>query len=305
MEVIHTRCAYISNIQRFSVDDGPGIRTTVFFKGCNLKCRWCHNPECIPAHPSLQFVEKSCAGCGRCIEVCPREVHSIVGPRHLVKYTSCVACGKCVDACLSDALSIVGKVYDPDALLDILKKDMPYYARSGGGVTFSGGEPMLQLDYLQTMLQKCKESGLHTAVDTAGNVPYENFQQVMPYTDIFLYDIKLFDSEKHRDATAVPNERILSNLKQLTADGARVIVRTPVIMEINGDFKELEDIAGFLGSLSGIELVQLLPYHSYGVGKYETLGMTSKIKNHTPPAEAFLEEALALFLAKGLNATIS
>lgn len=216
-----------------------------------------------------------------------------------------MACGQCAEACLTEALSIVGKYYEPEALLDILKRDIPYYNNSGGGVTFSGGEPLLQTEYLLTVLKKCKAAGLHTAIDTAGHVPFVSFERVMSYTDLFLYDIKLLDNKKHRQATSVANERILDNLRQLTACGARVIVRTPIIMEINGDLQELNNIAGFLAALPGVELVQLLPYHSYGVGKYETLGMVNQIQDQSPPPAAFMEKALALFLAQGLNATIS
>lgn len=295
----------ISNIQRFSVDDGPGIRTTVFFKGCNLACLWCHNPECISPRASLQFMEQSCTRCGRCVEACPRGVHRIEEGVHTLSRRDCLACGKCADACRAGALTLVGRAYSPEELLAVLLKDRDYYENSQGGVTCSGGEPMLQIEGLSRLLKLCKQAGLHTAVDTAGRVPFSSFERILPDTDVFLYDIKLYDAQKHREATGADNALILENLKKLTQAGAHVIIRTPVICEVNADLSELDAIASFLAPLEQIDLVQLLPYHAYGAGKYDTLGMENRIQSHTPPTQAFMEEALALFLEKGLCASIS
>lgn len=296
----------ISNIQKFSVDDGPGIRTTVFFKGCNLKCAWCHNPECITFRPSLQFTQASCTVCGKCESLCSEGVHMITETgEHTVDFDKCTACGKCVAGCFARALSINGKNYTPEDLLTEIRKDRAFYKTSGGGVTFSGGEPMLHLAYLIEILKLCKQEGFHTAVDTAGSVPFEKFEKVLPYVDIFLLDIKAFSPDIHLEATAFSNDIIKENLKNLLEAGAKVVIRTPVIPEYNGNLTELDKIAEFLASSGKIEQIQLLPYHSYGAGKYTTMGMKNTIKDHTPPSDEFMEEALELFLKRGLNASIS
>lgn len=314
---------FVSNIQRFSVDDGPGIRSTVFFKGCNLRCAWCHNPECISSGYSIQLLSQSCKGCGRCTEVCDGGAHHIEPSGHLVtedlaadgihacgfihtiERNKCIGCGKCAYYCPATAISIIGKSYEPEDLVKELLKDRMYFETSNGGVTFSGGEPMLHPEYLARVLALSKERGLHTAVDTAGNVPFSSFEKVLPYTDVFLYDIKLWDEEKHRQATGVSNQLILENLKRLLSTGANVIIRTPVIMEWNGNLREFDHISAYLASLPPVQLIQLLPYHSYGVGKYETLGLMNTIRDHTPPTQEFLEQALQFYLDRGLPAQIS
>ena len=297
---------YISNIQRFSLDDGPGIRTTIFFKGCNLQCKWCHNPECISADPLLQFTQSSCTSCQKCAIVCPQQVHHFTEEgNHLIDFHHCVQCGACVQHCPNAALSINGTYYKPEDLLTILKKDAHYYEKSAGGITFSGGEPMLQVDYLVQILKLCKSEGFHTAIDTAGNVPFSCFEQVLPYTDLFLYDIKFFSEETHRLATGVSNHQIKTNLQKLNDHGATLYIRTPVIAEYHTDLKEFQKIADFLAPLHNIQLVQLLPYHNYGLGKYASIGLTNQLKNHIPPTQSFMEEALQIYLQAGLPAQIS
>lgn len=300
---------YVSNIQRFSLDDGPGIRTTVFFKGCNLHCAWCHNPECIEPAPSLQFAEASCTSCGKCAEVCAHGVHRIgESGKHVIDRSLCTGCGKCAYVCPGTALSLIGRRYTPEELLREVLKDRKYYETSEGGVTFSGGEPMLYPDYLSEVLRLCGAEGLHTAVDTAGCVDFKNFEQVMPWTDLFLYDIKLWDRERHRNATGVPNERILENLDRLTRAGADVYIRTPVVPTYNDDPEAFSHIAAFLDALPGreqVRLIQLLPYHNYGVGKYGTLGKDSRTFDITPPSEAFMRAVLERYLELGLPARIS
>ena len=296
----------ISNIQRFSVDDGPGIRTTVFFKGCNLKCLWCHNPECISSGFSFQLMSNTCRNCGKCAEICQKKAHIFENGIHTVDRKLCVGCGECAYHCPASAISVIGKAYEPEELIKEVLKDRMYFETSGGGVTFSGGEPMLHPEYLRKVLMLAKEAGLHTAVDTAGNVPFSSFLRVLPYADLFLYDIKIWDEKKHRQATGVSNQLILENLRKLTETGAEVYIRTPVIMEWNGDLKEFDQISSYLAKLSHpVKLIQLLPYHSYGAGKYETLGLRNQIKDHTPPAAEFMQQALQLYLEKGLPAQIS
>jgi len=296
---------YVSNIQRFSLDDGPGIRTTVFFKGCNLHCAWCHNPECIVKNPTLQYWEDNCVNCGRCVAACPEGAHILQDEKHVFLREKCNYCGKCADLCRKKALVWMGKYYEPEELLAVICRDRAYFSHSGGGVTFSGGEPMLYSDYLIRIARLCREEGLHVAVDTAGNVPEARFDEVMPVADLFLYDVKCFDEDLHRYWTGVSNKQILSNLQHLHAHGASVFVRVPVIREFNGNLAELEKVADFLAPLTNIQLVQLLPYHSYGLGKYKSLGTVNILHDHTPPSAEFMEEACAMFVHKGINARVS
>ena len=250
--------ATIFDIQHSSFVDGPGIRTTVFFKGCNLKCAWCHNPESQDFKPQMLFYKDRCTLCGKCKEVC--------------KNKECILCGKCTFFCPNEARQISGKEYTLDEVFEEIMADKVFYETSGGGVTFSGGECMLQIDFLVEILKKCKENGIHTAVDTAGHIPFEHFKKVLPYTDLFLYDIKLFDSEAHKKYVGVDNKLILNNLKELFKLGAKIIVRIPVIGGVNDNIDEMQKIKSFLDECGTPDKVELLPYHSMGERKYLALG---------------------------------
>lgn len=253
--------ASVFNIQHLSFVDGPGIRTTVFFKGCNLRCLWCHNPESQSFERQRLVYEKKCKHCGRCKEACPN---------HLEK---CDLCGKCVGVCLNDAIEICGRTETKEALLSEIEKDRIYYETSGGGVTFSGGECMLQIEPLFDTLKLCKEKGIHTAVDTAGNVPWDYFEKIIPCTDMFLYDIKAMDSSLHKRNTGVGNELILDNLTRLLKSGKRVWVRIPVIPGVNDTEEEMLRVKTFFESSGYPEKTELLPYHKMGENKYEMLGI--------------------------------
>ena len=250
----------IFDIQRFSVSDGPGIRTTVFFKGCNLKCVWCHNPESQSSASEMLFYKNKCVNCGKCKELCANSLEK------------CSLCGKCVIECPTEARTIAGKEYTADEVVRELVKDKRLYENSGGGVTFSGGECMLQTDFLTELLKRCKEEGLHTAVDTAGHIPFEYFERIMPYTDLFLYDVKCFDAEIHKRYTGVTNELILENLTKLLATDKSVYIRIPVIEGINDSAEEMKRIKSFLDEHGAPENIELLPYHALGESKYEALG---------------------------------
>ncbi len=252
--------ATIFDIQRNSYVDGPGIRTTVFFKGCNLKCAWCHNPESQNPKREMLFYKDKCIGCGKCKEKCPNSLEK------------CDFCEKCTIVCPQDAREICGKEYTAEELLKIVLKDKAFYDASGGGVTFSGGECMLQVDFLEEILRLCKENGIHTAVDTAGHVPYDYFERILPYTDLFLYDVKCLDSEKHKKFVGVSNARILENLEKLLAAGASVLVRIPVIPEVNDSAEEMKAVFAFLRKGNNAPRVELLPYHRMGEHKYTALG---------------------------------
>ena len=244
----------IFEIKRFSVHDGSGIRTTVFFKGCNLRCAWCHNPEGLSFDVQEAFYEHKCVGCGECTKD-----------------------GFSVDDCIGEARTVYGREISAYELLEEILEDSDFYETSGGGVTFSGGECMLQIDFLEEMLKQCKESGIHTAVDTAGHVPFEYFERIIPYTDLFLYDLKCMDSEKHKQYTGVPNERILENLSRLLASDKSVWVRVPIVPTVNDSDDDIADIRKFFECYGYPEKVELLAYHAMGKHKYDALGMEASI----------------------------
>ena len=264
--------AIFFDIQRNSFVDGPGIRTTVFFKGCNLKCAWCHNPESQSAKPQMMFYKDKCTGCGKCKSVCPYHLEQ------------CELCGKCTLYCPVDARKVCGKEHTVDEVLKEVLKDKAFYETSGGGVTFSGGECMLQIDFLAEILKKCKENGIHTAVDTAGHIPFESFEKILPYTDLFLYDIKIFDSQKHKQYVGVSNELILDNLKKLFERKAKLWIRIPIIPDVNDSIEEIQKIKDFLKTIGTPEKIELLPYHAMGENKYRAIGKEPQIFK-TPDAE--------------------
>ena len=274
--------ATLFDIARNSYVDGPGIRTTVFFKGCNLHCAWCHNPESQSAKPQMMFYKHKCTGCGKCKEKCPNALEK------------CDLCSKCTLYCPHDAREICGKEYAVDAVLREILKDKSFYEASGGGVTFSGGECMLQIEFLTEVLKACKENGIHTAVDTAGHVPYERFEKILPYTDLFLYDVKCFDSEKHKQYTGVRNELILENLKNLLATDTPVWIRIPIIPTVNDTEEEIQQFKDYIFSCGKPEKIELLPYHAMGEHKYAAVGKSAQ--SFSVPNEEKMRQLKNIFL---------
>ena len=272
--------ATIFDMERNSFVDGPGIRTTVFFKGCNLKCAWCHNPESQDFKPQMMFYKDKCKGCGKCKKICPTP-------------DKCTLCGKCTFYCPVDARKVCGREYTVDEVFAEVIKDKAYYDNSGGGVTFSGGECMLQIDFLVEILKKCKESGIHTAVDTAGYIPFESFEKILPYTDLFLYDIKCFESAKHKRFVGVGNEMILENLKKLFKTGAKIWIRIPVIAAVNDSIEEMLQIKTFLDQCGNPEKIELLPYHAMGENKYAAIGR--EVQRFVSPDDNKLKNLKAIF----------
>ena len=264
--------ATIFDIQRGSYVDGPGIRTTVFFKGCNLRCKWCHNPEGISKGIQKLFYKDKCVGCGKCARICP------------YNQKDCTLCGKCALYCPSYALEICGAEYTISELFEIIIKDKSYYESSNGGVTFSGGECMLQIDFLTEILKICKKANINTAVDTAGNVPYEYFEKIIPYTDTFLYDVKCISEDLHKKFTGVSNATIISNLKKLSKSfKGKIVVRIPLIGGFNDEDSEIFKINDFMSQIN-VSDVEVLPYHKMGLHKYEALNMQSA-EFYTPNKE--------------------
>lgn len=272
--------AIISDIKRFAVHDGDGIRTTVFFKGCSLKCVWCHNPEGISFKPQLAYYENKCISCGECVPVCSQNAHKIADIGHLFDRDLCIACGNCVEKCLGSALTFYGKEVTVEELLPILLEDKDFYETSAGGVTVSGGECLCQADFCAELLKALKEKGINTAVDTCGFVPKEAIDKVLPYTDMFLYDIKAIDEDVHIKCTGQPNKQILENLKYIDSCGKTIEVRIPYVPDYNDN--QIDKIAEFLKSLKNVKAVKVLPYHNYAGSKYSALNMENTLPELLP-----------------------
>lgn len=293
----------ILNIQRFSVHDGPGIRTTVFFKGCHLRCWWCHNPESQSYRPDLVFYVDRCVGCGACVAACPHQAIQLVNGKAKTNRQLCQGCGDCVAVCHYGARELVGRQYELNELVNLLVKDEILYEESGGGVTLSGGEVMSQpIEYLTALAKQLHRRGIDVAVDTCGYAPYDHYQRILPYVDTFLYDIKLIDSAKHKHYMALGNERILDNLKRISQAGAKISVRIPVIGKVNADSSAMMAIAKWLidNQVKPIS-VHLLPYHNTGCSKYATLGMVYKEEAMVKPTNETMTTLAELFIEQGFS----
>ena len=284
--------AKIFEIKRFAVHDGDGIRTTVFFKGCPLKCVWCHNPEGISFQPELAYYAHKCIGCGECVNKCLQKAHKIENDEHLFDASLCIGCGDCEEDCLGEALTHYGEEVTVDSLLPRLLEDKEFFENSGGGVTLSGGECLMQPDFCRELLCALKENKIQTAVDTCGYVSRETLDKVIPYTDVFLYDIKAIDAAVHKTCTGVENGRILENLRYLDSLGKKIEIRIPYVPGWNSG--EIEKIADFVKTLKGVTGVRVLPYHNYARSKYEALGMENTLPESVPTAEE-IERAKAFF----------
>jgi len=275
----------VTNIQRFSIHDGPGIRTTVFLKGCNLRCFWCHNPETLRTEPELQIFPDRCIGCGACLERCEQQAHVTIDGRRVFHRELCVACGRCADTCYAESLVLVGERRTVTEVVEEVLRDRPFYERSGGGVTLSGGEPLLQLEFARGILARCKREGLHTAIETAASLAWERIAAILPFTDLVMLDIKLLDSKEHRACTGVGNRRILENAVRLGEQGTPLIVRTPIIPGVNDRAESIAPIASFAARLPNLLYYELLPFHPLASGKYQSLGMDYRAKELKSPGK--------------------
>jgi len=261
----------IFDIKKFSTDDGPGIRTTIFFKGCPLHCLWCHSPESIKKEKELLLFKNKCIRCMCCVEVCPNGAQIVTPKERIIDREKCNNCGRCVEVCPVRALKMAGKEYSVSELLNIIKEDKHFYKNSkSGGVTFSGGEAFLQYNFLYKLMKKCKEIGLHTVVDTTGYTSWDRLKKIADLTDIFLYDLKHMDSKRHKEYTGVSNEIILTNLKNLSDNGSRIWIRVPMIPGYNTTRKNFEEMAVFLVNMN-IEKIVLLNYNTSTGSKYSWL----------------------------------
>ena len=286
----------IFNIQRFSVNDGPGIRTTVFIKGCNLKCQWCHNPESISPKQEIQYFPQKCVMCGKCLDVCPEGAHYRDNTGEKVfERERCRMCGLCIQHCLYDALVFVAKYMEADEVVDVVMKDADYYQNSGGGLTISGGEPLLQKEFVKTIFEKTKAQGIHNALDTAANIRWTALEYVLPWVDLVLLDLKVMDSGIHKRYTGVSNERILQNAQQLAQQPVDLIVRIPLISEVNTTEDNMTKTAKFLQDFRRLQYVELLPYHDMGVDKYSSLGYTDRHATFATPSNETMKRLTQCF----------
>jgi len=291
----------VYNIQRMSTMDGPGLRTTVFLKGCPLRCLWCSNPESQHVAPQLMVFENLCTGCGHCAEVCPSDAVTSNGKTFNRDLSLCTNCGACVEQCPSKARSMSGKLMSVDEVVDIVRKDSLFYQNSGGGVTFGGGEPTMAGDFLLALLRTCRDEGLHTCVDTCGFCPEERFHKVIALTDLFLFDCKHMLSDQHKLLTWQDNTLILANLRAALQSQAEVRIRMPLIPEKNDSEENLAEMAKFLKAY-GKEDVDVMPCHAFGRNKYVALNLPiPPVRSYTPEE---LQDVLQRFANVGLKTHI-
>ena len=310
-----TNQVLVSDIQKFAVNDGPGIRSIVFLKGCPMHCQWCHNPETMNSQPEIYWKNRLCVQCGACLEVCPNEaINPPIPPEqiqineiayHKIIREKCDRCMACVDACRYDALSIVGKSMSVDEILDEVEKDRPFYDNSGGGMTLSGGEPSFHADFSISLLQNAKLRGLHTCLDTNGFCEWDTFSQVIEYADIVLFDLKHIDPVIHKKKTGVDNKKILKNLSLFSETGKEIWVRIPVIPGFNDTIDFHIRASQFLSQLPGqISRVDLLPFHNWCQDKYGWLGIKWQMREIEAMDPSFLEIPADLYIEKGFATTV-
>ncbi len=293
----------IFDIKRYAINDGPGIRLVVFFKGCNLRCAWCHNPEGITAKPEKLYTPAKCISCGTCVAVCPEQAIALTAHGIATDMARCTMCGRCAEVCPTKAIEMSGKSMTVAEIMDVIEKERIFFDQSGGGVTFSGGEPLVYSEMLIELLDECGKKGIHRAVDTAGHASREIMQEVAKRTDLFLYDLKIMDEDLHEQWTGVKNDRIFANLRTLAATGAHIIIRIPLVARINDDEENIRKTAEFISSLPGkIPEVHLLPYHAIARHKYAKLGRGEEFAFMEEPGKQSLKRSIILFASYGIIA---
>jgi len=300
----------VFDVKRFALHDGPGLRTTVFLKGCPLSCLGCHNPEGLRVGPELFFRPDRCTACGDCVPACPHEAITLSDGKLTVDWDRCELTGPCVEVCLPGALDLVGRPRPVEEVLDLLEDDRIYFDESQGGVTFSGGEPFAQPDFLKELLQGCRERELEVVLDTSGHVAPETFRELAPLASGLLFDLKVMDGARHEAFTGVHNRWILENLRWAGAragaagGGPKLTVRIPLIPGINDDGENLKASAAFLAGLEAPPPVDILPYHTLGVDKYRRAGREYKLSGVVPPPDRIVQTAVRIFEDLGLHVTV-
>lgn len=328
LSLFHDMMGRVFNIQRFSIHDGPGIRTTVFLKGCSLRCAWCHNPESIAAEPELAFFPEKCIRCGACFEACETGALRLLpvgetsagdgagqgrggaprpqeGWQRRYDRARCQLCGRCAEACYAEAIVMEGRDMTPEEAVAEVLKDKAFYDNSGGGATLSGGEPLLQAEFCAEVLAGCRAAGLHTALDTAANVPWAAFEATLPHTCLVLLDLKLMDPARHRAATGATNELILANARRMAREPLPVVVRVPIVPGYTDDDGNVAAIADFARGLPNLDCVELLPYHRFAEAKYRRLGRDYRLGGTDAPLAERLEALAALVAARGLRVKVA
>ena len=295
----------IFDIKRYAINDGPGIRMTIFTKGCPLSCVWCHNPESQSPHGQKMYTADKCIGCLACVEACPENACELKPNGIVTDPELCKLCGTCAEVCPTKATEMTGQIISKEELFAKIENERVFFDQSGGGVTFSGGEPLQHADYLIEMLDELGERGIHRVVDTTGLAKTETLLKVASRTDHFLYDLKLMDSTKHKAWTGVPNEKILENLQILAETGATINIRIPLIKGVNADEENIRQTAEFVANLAGEKkTVNLLPYHNIAARKYQKLGGEYDPSGMETPSKAEQERCIEIFAEHGLEAIV-
>ena len=295
----------VFDIKRYAINDGPGIRVTIFLKGCPLSCRWCHNPESISPRVQKMYTESKCIGCGECVDICPVQACELTPEGIVTSEGLCDRCGQCAEACPALATEMSGRYESVEDLMRVIENERPFFDQSDGGVTFSGGEPLLYPKFLSKILDACGNLNIHRTVDTSGLAKTDTLLDVARRTDLFLYDLKLMDSARHKEWTGVGNQRILKNLQALADSGAEIQIRIPLIKGVNTDYQNIEDTAAFVATLAGPgKAIALLPYHNAAGGKATKLGQSHDPGEMSTPDAQDLEQIVAQFAGYGLMASI-
>jgi pyruvate formate lyase activating enzyme len=306
----------VFSIQRFSIHDGPGIRTTVFLKGCSLSCFWCHNPEGRRGRPELQFFPDRCINCGACVAECPHSAHEFIAGAHVFHRDRCDTTGSCVATCYSQALQLSGETMSVEQVMAEVSRDEAFYRGSGGGVTLSGGEPSLNREFSHEILKQCQDRGYHTAIETCGECPWESLEALLPVTDLIMMDLKQIRPDRHREATGKSNDRIVENARRLAMTRKPLVFRTPVVPTVNDSTDDIKGIASFLRELTEMRKKQtngqgaaklsyeLLPFHRLASDKYHSLGMEYRAASLQPPTKEQMQSLAEVAKEFGIETVV-
>ncbi len=291
----------VTDIQRFSLNDGAGIRTTVFLKGCNMKCSWCHNPETISAHSQLMFYENKCIGCGKCFQACPQGAHKMASGKHVIDRNLCTNCGKCTEICYAEALVMCGKLMSTDDVMKQVRQDKAYYDASHGGVTISGGEVLCNSAFAEELADKCHAEGIEVAIETNLSIPFEKANRLFEKVDFIMCDLKIFEDALHKEYTGISNKVVLENIKKLDGLNKPVIVRTPLIPGVTDTKENISAIAKYIKGMKNLQRYELLNFNPLGEGKYRSLDKENAFEKARPLSEDALTDIVACLEDVGVS----